>query len=78
MALYGEERLKSAMQKCGVSCGCVITEPPFYSEPEKFTEALRAAFELAARMGADTLMVVPGITEEDRFACFPKGLPCAS
>lgn len=69
VALYGEERLKSAMKKCGVSCGCVITEPPFYSEPEKVTEALRAAFELAARMGADTLMVVPGITEEDRFAC---------
>lgn len=67
--LYGEKKLKAAMHSSGVECGCIITTPPFYSAPKQVRNKLKTAFKLAADLGADTLMVVPGSTGMDNRAC---------
>ena len=67
--IYGEKKLKAAMQSSGIACGCIITTPPFYSAPKQVRNKLNAAFKLAADLGADTLMVIPGATGMDNRAC---------
>lgn len=69
VTLYREEKLKVAMEKHGVSCGCIITTTPFFDAPKRVRARLKKAFSLAKRMGADTLMIVPGATGPDRGAC---------
>lgn len=66
---YGEEALKSAMERQGVSCDCLITAASFYDAPERVESQLRTACELARRLGAGNLMVIPGTTGWDRGAC---------
>lgn len=67
--LYKEKELIKAMAKSGISCGCLIVTPPFFDAPQKVEKKLRQSFELCGRLGADTLMVVPGITGLDKKAC---------
>lgn len=67
--LYGEQKLQAAMKAQEVSCGCIITSAPIYDAPKKVEGKLKKSFELAKRMGADTLMVIPGNTGMDKSAC---------
>lgn len=69
VSIYGEKKLLEAMKAQEVSCGCIITTPPFFSAPKKVEGKLKKAFELASRMGAGTLMVVPGATGMDKPVC---------
>lgn len=69
VSLYGEEKLLAAMKAQELSCGCLITTQPFFDAPKKVERKLKKALALARRMGADTLMVVPGATGLDRSAC---------
>ena len=69
VSLYGEQKLLEAMKAQEVSCGCIIMTAPFFDTPKKVERKLKKAFALAKRMGADTLMVVPGGTGMDRSAC---------
>lgn len=70
VTLYGEKKLKEAMDAKGIRCGCIIAGCSFYEAPEKTEEELRSALELAKRMGANILMVIPGQpTHRDKRAC---------
>ena len=60
--LYGEKKLQDAMKKYGITCGCLITAPAFYTAPDKVEQQLTAALDMAKRFGSRYLMVVPGQT----------------
>lgn len=60
--LYGEKKLRDAMEKYGVACGCLITASAFYTEPDKVEKQLTDALETAKRFGSKYLMVIPGQT----------------
>lgn len=68
--LYGEEKLREAMEARGIQCGCIIAGCSFYEAPEKVETELRLALELTERMHAPILMVVPGQpTPGDKESC---------
>ena len=69
VSLYGEKKLLAAMKAQEIACGCIIATLPFYDAPKKVESKLKKAFELTKRMGADTLMVVPGLVGMDKSAC---------
>lgn len=64
VGLYGETALRQALEENGVKLGCLISNVSMFSEPEKVEAQLRTALELAKRLGAPILMVVPGSAED--------------
>lgn len=60
--LYGEKKLQDAMKQYGITCGCLITAPAFYTAPDKVKQQLTDALDMAKRLGSKYLMVVPGQT----------------
>lgn len=68
--LYGVNNLKNAMQKYGITCGCLITTAKIYTSPETVESELTKSLALAQCLGAKYLMVVPGqYSEEERSIC---------
>lgn len=63
---YGEDDLKSAMNRYGVTCDCVISHIPFFTESEEEIEAaISKDLELAAGFNNKIIMIVPGINDEN-------------
>ena len=62
--MYGDAALQQAMAETGVKLGCLISNVSFFREPEKTQEQLMTALQLAKRLGAPILMVVPGSAED--------------
>lgn len=58
--LYGEKKLRSALEESGLRLDCLITTVDFFAAPQKAKEQIQAALQLADRFGASTLMIVPG------------------
>lgn len=63
--IYGEETLKGALCAHNITCDCMITCLPFFKDREQFSKQLDASLDLTRRMGAGTLMVIPGSGDED-------------
>lgn len=67
---YGKKEMLSAMEKYGISCGCLIMAAPFYANPAGVEGEIRQGLELAREAGAKYLMVVPGnMDAADMAAC---------
>lgn len=64
--LYGEKKIRAALEKNGLRLDCLITNVGFFSAPEKMEEQMRGALQLAQRFGASTLMVVPGSAMDEK------------
>ncbi len=60
LGLYGKDKLKAAMENCGVHCGCLIASLPFYAAPDRVLAKAKEQLATARELGADMLMVVPG------------------
>lgn len=59
--IFGEEKLKAALKKYDVRCGCLITGFPFYEKtPEELQEEIERALRLAKSLNVEMLMVIPG------------------
>lgn len=72
--VYGEEKLKEAMKRHGIHCGCVITSVPFFSDPGKVAAGVKEGLEMAKRMDTKVLMIIPGqTTPADKKACKKLG-----
>ena len=62
--LYGARELIRAFDKTGVYCGCVIADLPFYQGTGAFPKKLEKALEKCEKLGAKSLMIVPGSADE--------------
>ena len=59
--IYGEEKLKAALEKYGVSCNCVIFGQSMYMKTlEEQRKELEPVLRLAASMNNQILMIIPG------------------
>lgn len=68
--VYGEEKLLSELKQNNIHCGCLITNQPFYVQPESVKDGVEKALRLAKRAGAEYLMIVPGDgSEQDQKIC---------
>lgn len=61
VSLYGEKRLKAALKRTGIRCGCLITTIPLYTFPRRAQASVLTALEQAESLGAPYLMIVPGL-----------------
>lgn len=61
LRLYGVKALKTAFDRSGVRCGCLIATLPFYQGVERFPAALEKAFKACEAIGTDKLMITAGI-----------------
>lgn len=62
--LYKIGKLLRAFEKYQVKCGCVIETLPFFRGVDRYPAKLEKAFSLCEKIGADTLMIVPGAMDE--------------
>lgn len=62
--LYGAGALRKALNKTGIYCGCIIADLPFYKGSGAFPKKLEKAIELCEKLGAKSLMIVPGSADE--------------
>ncbi len=70
LKIYGKEKLKEAMRRHGIHCGCLIMSASFFSAPGKVSGEIKEGLELARELGTDVLMVIPGqTTPADKAAC---------
>lgn len=62
--MYGEESLRKAMTETGIKLGCLISNISFFRETQQAESQIIAALQLANRLGAPILMIVPGSAED--------------
>lgn len=64
--LYGEKKLRAALEESGLRLDCLIANVNFYSAPQKAQKQIQAALQLAHRFEASTLMIVPGSAMDEK------------
>ena len=63
--VFGETKLKIALKKYDVKCGCLIAGFPFYEKTVKeLQEQAKPILDFAKDLGAEILMVIPGQYDE--------------
>ena len=64
--VFGETKLKIALKKYDVKCGCLIAGFPFYEKTVKeLQEQAKPILDFAKDLGAEILMVIPGQYDEN-------------